>query len=188
MAETSQTKAATGAATDGQADVASRNAASATAGRRDAARRAEAGGVSAEGDPPAGTQMEAATQTAADSSVSPKSSTLQNPDAEIRADLTQDVNTANREAMQAEVRASGGSTAGLSKLQELHQTVADAQGEVDAAIEKRNAARDAYDREVEAQAVRSSRPFGELVAEAFAAADKENADAAKLRQKQLAGA
>lgn len=163
---------------DGQDDVAGRNAASAEANR----------GQSAEGDPPAGTQMEARLQTATDSSVSPKSSTLQNPDAEIRADLTQDVLTANREAMQAEIRASEGSTEGAEKLQELHQAVADAQGEVDTAIRKRDAARDAYDREVEAQAVSSSRPFGELVAQAFAAADKEAEDAAKLRKKQLASA
>lgn len=165
-------------AASGQDDVAGRNAASAEANR----------GQSAEGDAPAGTQLEASLQTAVDSSVSPKSSTLQSPDAEIRADLTQDVNTANREAMQAEVRAGGGSTSDLPKLQGLHQAVADAQAEVDAAIEKRNAARDAYDREVEAQAVASARPFGELVAEAFAAADKEAEDAAKLRKKQLAGA
>jgi hypothetical protein len=162
--------------TDGQDDVAGRNAASAEANR----------GQSAEGDPPAGTQMEARLQTAADSSVSPKSSTLQNPDAEIRADLTQDVLTANREAMQAEIRAGNGSTDGLDKLQELHQAVADAQGEVDAAIEKRNTARDAYDREVEAQAVAGERPFGELIAAAHAAADKRAAEEAELRKRQLA--
>lgn len=160
---------------DGQEDVAGRNAAAAEANR----------GQSAEGDAPAGTQMEARLQTAADSSVSPKSSTLQNPDAEIRADLTQDVLTANREAMQAEVRGGKGSTAGLSKLQELHQAVADAQGEVDAAVKKRDAARDDYDREVEAQAVASARPFGELVAAAHAAADKRAADEASLRKRQL---
>lgn len=162
--------------TDGQDDVAGRNAASAEANR----------GQSAEGDAPAGTQMEARLQTAVDSSVSPKPSTLQSPDAEIRADLTQDVLTANREAMQAEVRAGKGSTDGLSKLQDLHQAVADAQGEVDAAIEKRNAARDAYDREVEAQAVASAQPFGELVAAAHAAADKRAAEEAELRKRQLA--
>lgn len=161
---------------DGQEDVAGRNAASAEANR----------GQSAEGDAPAGTKLEAAQQTAADSSVSPKSSTLQSPDAEIRADLTQDVLTANREAMQAELRSGEGSKESLGKLQELHQAVADAQAEVDAAIEKRNAARDAYDREVEAQAVSSGRPFGELIAQAFAAADKEAADDAALRKKALA--
>lgn len=163
---------------DGQDDVEGRNAASVEANR----------GQSAEGDPPVGTQMEARLKTAADSSVSPKSSTLQNPDAEIRADLTQDVLTANREAMQAEVRAGSGSAPNLSKLQELHQAVADAQVEVDAAIEKRNAARDAYDREAEAQATGSFQSFGELVAAAHAAADKENEEAVRLRKKQLAGA
>lgn len=177
MAESTTKKAAAGVPKDGQADVAGRNAASAEANR----------GQSAEGDPPAGTQLEARLQTAVDSSVSPKSSTLQSPDAEIRADLTQDVNTANREAMQAEVRAGEGSTEGLSKLQDLHQAVADAQGEVDAAVRKRDAARDAYDREVEAQAVASSRPFGELVAQAFASADKRAAEDAALRRKQLGG-
>ncbi|TXN72393.1 hypothetical protein [Methylobacterium sp. WL6] len=60
---------------DGQDDVEGRNAASAEANR----------GQSAEGDAPAGTQMEARIRTAADSSVSPKSSTLQNPDAESLA-------------------------------------------------------------------------------------------------------
>jgi hypothetical protein len=142
----------------------------------------------AEGRTGAKTQMQARRRSAADSSVSPKSSTIQNPDAELRADLTQDVLTANREAMQAEIRAGEGSTEGLKKLQELHQAVADAQSEVDLAINKRNEARDAYDREVEAQAVGTSRPFGELIAAAHAAADRENEEAAKLRKKQLAGA
>lgn len=154
---------------DGQADVAGRNAAS----------------TSAEGETNAKTQLAAREQTAADSSVSPKSSTLQNPDAEIRADLTQDVLTANREQMQKEVREGNGSP-NADKLQTLHQSVADAQIEVDAAIRKRDAARDAYDREAEAVAVGSARPFGELVASYHAAADKQAAEEAELRKRQLA--
>ena len=132
---------------DGQADVAGRNAAS----------------TSAEGETNTKTQVEAREQTAADSSVPPKSSTLQSPDAEIRADLTQDVLTANRTAMSEEILAAGGSPENADKMQRLHQAVADAQAEVDAAIVKRNAARDAYDREAEAQAVGGSTSFGQQV-------------------------
>lgn len=175
MAETNPKKAASGAPKDGQADVAGRNAASTAEANR---------GESAEGDAPAGTRLEAAHQTAADSSVSPHSSTLQRPNAEIRADLTQDVLTANRERMQAEVRAGSGST-DVGKLQKLHQEVADAQEEVDAAIAKRDAARDAYDREAEAHAVAGGRAFGETAADYFAAADKHLAEEAKLRQARL---
>lgn len=164
MAETNPKKAS-----DGQKDVAGRNAAS----------------TSAEGETNDKTQFQAREQTAVDSSVSPKSSTLQNPDAEIRGDLTQDVLTANREAMQAEVREGKGSPNG-DKLHGLHQAVADAQKAVDAAIRERDAARDAYDREAEAVAVGSARPFGQLVADYHAAADKQAAEEAELRKRQLA--
>ena len=176
MAETNAKKAASGAPKDGQADVAGRNAASTAEANR---------GQSAEGDKPAGTQMEAAHQSAVDSSVSPKSSTLQRPDAEIRADLTQDVNTANREKMQAEVRAGEGSR-DLKKLQALHQEVADAQSEVDAAVKKRDAARDAYDREAEAHAVAGGRQLGETLTDYFAAADKQAREDAEYRRRALA--
>ena len=132
---------------DGQTDVAGRNAAS----------------TSAEGDVNANTQLQAREQTAADSSVSPKSSTLQNPDAEIRADLTQDVLTANRTLVSEQILASGGSPENADKMQALHQAVADAQVKVDAAIAERNAARDAYDREAEAQAVGGATDFGSQI-------------------------
>ncbi len=162
-------------ADDGQEDVAGRNAASTATANR---------GESAEGAAPAGTRLDAALQSAVDSSVSPKSSTLQRPDAELRADLTQDVLTANREAMQLEIRAGGGSD-DLTKLQRFHQDVADSQDEVDAAIAKRDAARDAYDREAEAHAVRGNRRFGEVIADYHAAADKQAADEARLRAARL---
>lgn len=172
MAETNPKKAA-----DGQKDVAGRNAASTA--QTEANR-----GQSAEGDAPAGTQLEAAIQTAADSSVSPKSSTLQNPDAEVRADLTKDVLTANREAMQAEVRAGEGSD-DHKKLEKLHQAVADAQDEVNEAVRKRDAARDEYDRQAEEIAVAGGRPFGSIASDYFAAADKQAKEDAELRKRQL---
>ncbi|MGY2048906.1 hypothetical protein [Methylobacterium sp. JK268] len=131
----------------------------------------------AEGRAEPRTHLQSRRRAATDSTVSPKSSTLQNLDAELHADLTQDVLTANRERMVAEIRASGGSAVDLQRLQDLHQAVVDAQAEVDAAIAKRNAARDAYDREAEAQAVGGHATHGEQVT-AYIAAQNE------LRERQ----
>lgn len=66
-------------------------------------------------------------------------------------------------------------------LQALGKAVASAQAEVDAAIRRRDAARDAYDREAEAQAAQTSEPPGQVIAAYLAA---QNA----VREAQIAQA
>ncbi|WP_426314535.1 hypothetical protein ACN9MF_28355 [Methylobacterium fujisawaense] len=81
-------------------------------------------------------------------------------------------------AGQAEVPAG---TDGPRTLQALGEAVASAQAEVDAAIRRRDAARDAYDREAEAQAAHAFEPPGQVITAYLAA---QNA----VREAQIAQA
>lgn len=83
-------------------------------------------------------------------------------------------------AGQAEGLAGAGAD-GPRTLQALGEAVASAQAEVDAAIRRRDAARDAYDREAEAQAAQASEPPGQVIAAYLAA---QNA----VREAQIAQA
>lgn len=90
-------------------------------------------------------ELEAAT----DASVKPKSQTIQNPDAEMRADLATDVRTQQRERMRREVREAGEGAPDAEEMVNLGDAVDSAQRKVDEAIRERDAARDAYDRAAE---------------------------------------
>ncbi|MDH3027634.1 hypothetical protein [Methylobacterium fujisawaense] len=81
-------------------------------------------------------------------------------------------------AGQAEVPAGAD---GPRTLQALGEAVASAQAEVDAAIRRRDAARDAYDREAEAQAAHAFEPPGQVITAYLAA---QNA----VREAQIAQA
>lgn len=113
----------------------------------------EAALVSAVDSKNAGRESAPEREAAMDATVRPKSQTIQNPDAEMRGDLSQDVLTQQRERMRREVKAAAGEGAeppALDELNKLHDDVMSAQRKVDEAIMERDTARDAYDRALEA--------------------------------------
>lgn len=180
-------KNTTDKASDGQRDVAGRNAAS--TGISASGTSGEARGQSAEGDAPVGTQLAAALQSGLDSTtIDAKSTTLDKPDAELKAALLTDVRTEERRMAQEAARAEGGDEVdgkATSRLEAIAKRVRAAQKELDEAMRKRDAARDEYDEEVDRQSAAGNRPHGETVADYFKAADAQRAEEAELRRRAL---
>lgn len=198
MAESNAKKAAAGAPKDGQVDVAGRNAAStanAASGqsaestqqsRQDSAR-------SADGKVDDTNRIEAAQRQGEDTGSPPNSTDVHNPDPELRADLENDTKTADAEERQRSVREEAdhrlrevtetGEDGSKERLDAINYELGRVQEALDEMLRYRDRLRTQYDREIDVQAAAASRPFGELVAQAFASADKEAEEEAALRRR-----
>jgi hypothetical protein len=146
----------------------------------------EGASMSADGPTPPLTQTESVVKTGLESGGEGptdlergKSESDDSPDAERTNRLNRDVKTAEAEAFTAETERSGGRDVADEELEALQKEANECQADVDAAVRRRDRARDRLDRAIEEQAVRNRASSQSVFSDHQAALNKRRRDQAE---------